>query len=342
MHRDYIIFHPFYGSAYVDNMKYCWGQLYKVIPWSKAENDLYILLHTKAIVLNWIEGVLTIEQKKKLMYYKRMGIKIIWVFHNRMPHRMIDDPADTVWKENIRFIAKVSDGIILHSRSSLKYLQGWTRCLKGVTYVPHVDYEEQYGWVDHKTVISAKKFCFAFIGNIAPYKNIELLIRAFKGLDLPDCELRISGRPYDTAYGEKIRRLCRNSSIILRSDYLSDYEVGEEIRKADVLVLPYDLRSSMNSGVMIAAFSNRRTVIISNNAMAQDYEKEDFLYVYDHTDVEDHCQQLRSMMKKAFKNGVEVNCDMGKKAYLYTRKNNSEIVVIDELKRVVEKLSIDY
>ena len=342
MHKDHIIFYPFYGSAYVDNMKHCWGQLYKVIPWSKAENNLYLLFNIEAIVLNWIEGVLTIEQKKKLMFYKRIGIKIIWVFHNRMPHRMIDDTENTVWKENMRFIAKISDGIILHSRCSLKYLQEWTKCQKGITYVPHVDYEEQYGWGKHEAAIPAKRFCFAFIGQIAPYKNIELLIDAFKRSNLPDCELRISGKPCDTAYGKKIQALCKNSSILLRLGYLSDCEIGEEIRKADVLVLPYDLRSSMNSGAMIAAFSNKRTVVISNNAMAQDYEKEDFLYVYDYVDIEDHCQELKLMLKRAFENGVEKNRDMGKRAYLYTKKNNSEVMVVDRLKRVIDNLSMKH
>ena len=76
--------------------------------------------------------------------------------------------------------------------------------------------------------------------------------------------------------------------------------------------------------------------------MAQDYEKEDFLYVYDYVDIEDHCQELKLMLKRAFENGVEKNRDMGKRAYLYTKKNNSEVMVVDRLKRVIDNLSMKH
>lgn len=88
---------------------------------------------------------------------------------------------------------------------------------------------------------------------------------------------------------------------------------------------------------MLAAFSNKRTVIVSNNAMAQDYKEQDFLYVYDYSDVSDHCEQLKKVMKTAYDNGATFNRENGKRAYEYTRKYNSESVVVQSLKKIVEE-----
>ena len=94
----------------------------------------------------------------------------------------------------------------------------------------------------------------------------------------------------------------------------------------------------MISGAMIAAFSNRSTVIISNNAMAQDYREKDFLYVYEYLDEEDHCEQLKKIMQCAYYNGIIQNKEKGRKAYKFTRINNSEAAVVEHLKEVVMSL----
>lgn len=338
--RAYMIFEPFHGrNAYIENMKKCWEHFYTVISPERAENNLYLLLNTKAIVLNWIESQLTNEDKKRLIKYKLLGIKIIWVYHNRMPHSTVAESKQIEnARKNMDFIARISDVLIIHSRNSRKYLIELTHQKKKILYVPHIDYENQYRWLTENAENSDDIFRFVFQGQIAPYKNIELLIQAFETLKLPNCQLRIAGRPISEEYGKKIDKLCQNKNIFLRQEFLSDREVGEEIQKGDVVVLPYDLKSSMNSGAMIASFSNRRTVIVSNNAMAQDYREKDFLYVYEYLDTEDHCERLKKMMQCAYYNGVTQNREKGQRAYEFTRINNSEAAVVEHLKEVVMSL----
>ena len=66
--KAYMIFVPFYGdNAYIANMKKCWEHFYTVISLERAENNLYLLLNTKTVVLNWIESWLTQEHKKCLI-----------------------------------------------------------------------------------------------------------------------------------------------------------------------------------------------------------------------------------------------------------------------------------
>lgn len=340
MNRTYMIFEPFHGcNAYIENMKKCWEYFYTVISPERAENNLYVLLNTKAVVLNWIENQLTQEDKKRLIWYKLLGIKVIWVYHNRMPHSTVTVPGQTKKAgKNMKFMAKISNVIMIHSRNSLKYLMRLTHHKQKIFYVPHIDYENQYRWIAEETKSFEDVFRFVFQGQIAPYKNIELLIQAFEELKLSNCQLCIAGKPISEEYGEKIYKLCEGKNIFLRQEFLSDREVGEEIQRGDIVVLPYDLRSSMNSGAMIAAFSNRRTVIVSNNAMAQDYKGEDFLYVYEYSNAEDHLDQLKKTMQLAYDNGIAKNREKGKRAYEFTKTHNSEMAVVNSLKKIVVSL----
>ena len=335
----YIIYEPYEGTnAYLENMKRCWENKYKVIPHASAEDNLYVLLCTKAIVLNWIESNLDKKKKKQLLLYKLLGIKIVWVFHNRIPHEFVDSgqQAKTA-KKNMRFMAGISDAIILHSRNSRKYLLECTNNSKKFFYVPHPYYLRQ-SWGGGDVQNEDDCFTFVFQGAVLPYKNIELLIKVFKDLKLPDCKLHIAGKAYDEMYEKKIRELCQGANICLTLEYLSDSAVGEVIRKANVMVLPYDLRSSMNSGAMLNAFSNHRTVIVSNNAMAQDYKEKDFLYIYDYSSQQEHYEQLKKTMKVAYENGIAANRKMGENAYEYTRKYNGDKAVIHKLEKVIEAI----
>ncbi len=341
MNDKYIVYYPYDGkNAYIKNMKRCWGRIYKVIPLSCAENNIYVLRHTKAIVLNWVEGgFLDSGKKRQLFLYKRLGIKIIWVFHNRIPHACIDD-ADNEAKarKDMRFLAGISSAILLHSRHSRIYAEEYTNTLSKIFYVPHVDYTRQYRWTDERVNDENQEFTFVFQGAIAPYKNIELLIRVFKDLDMERCRLHIAGKPCNREYGERIEKLCRDSRIRIRLEYLLEYDVGEELRRGDVVVLPYDLRSSMNSGAMLNAFTNKRTVIVSNNAMAQDYENEDFLYIYGYKDEEEHYQHLKAAMRQAYLNGKSDNRKKGERAYQYTRMHNDDNAVVQRLSEILKSI----
>ncbi len=67
-----------------------------------------------------------------------------------------------------------------------------------------------------------------------------------------------------------------DKNIILDFRYLSDMELNELLVITDVVVIPYVNESSMNSGVMIQAFSCGKTVIVSDFAMARDYSLQSF------------------------------------------------------------------
>ena len=65
---------------------------------------------------------------------------------------------------------------------------------------------------------------------------------------------------------------------------------------ADVLVLPYNVESGMNSGVMLMAFSYKTTVIVSDIAMADEYD-DNLIYKYSYDDKASHIENLAKKME---------------------------------------------
>ncbi|MGX7835548.1 glycosyltransferase, partial [Campylobacter fetus subsp. venerealis] len=100
-----------------------------------------------------------------------------------------------------------------------------------------------------------------FLGAIKPYKNIELLIDLAKKFPL-DIQLTVAGNPSSDSYRSELEALALDTqNIKLDLTFIPDEELPGYIHESDLLILPYSLASSLNSGTVILAFSYGRTVI---------------------------------------------------------------------------------
>ena len=127
--------------------------------------------------------------------------------------------------------------------------------------------------------INKKDFVFAMFGGIRRYKGYEKGIMAFDRLDIDDAKLVLAGWGTDVGYAKYLRDLsAHNESIILDLRYIPGITLNALIGISDVIVLPYTNKSSMNSGVMIQAFSNGKTVITPDICMARDFTGQGFFY----------------------------------------------------------------
>ena len=81
-----------------------------------------------------------------------------------------------------------------------------------------------------------------FFGRIAPYKGLDTLLEAFKGLGAP-YHLVVAGAPTSEAYGAEIRQLIdANPSkprISCMLDWIADKDIATYFRACDCLVMPY-------------------------------------------------------------------------------------------------------
>lgn len=323
MKRNTIIYIPYWKknskiNEYIMNMILLLQEQYLVNGSLAEPFEITKMIHVKAVFLNWIEQDLDTRMKIQILLHKIMGAKIIWVFHNKYPH-VVQQNAH-VYK-NMNWIADYSSVIVLHSKNSIKYIPNSKRNKRKAVYIPHLLYKshnKKANLNEIRTIyeINRDDFVFLLFGGISPYKHIEDGIESFRKLKLQHAKLIIAGKPTDNAYAKKIKLLCSNDSdIILNLQFVSNIMLDNLIDISDVVVMPYKNGSSMNSGVMIQAFSKGKTVIAPNICMAQDMAKEKFFYMYKNS--------LDQVMMKAYKNGKEINKIMGERAKEYIFINNN-------------------
>lgn len=128
--------------------------------------------------------------------------------------------------------------------------------------------------------VKGRLLCF---GLIRPYKGVETLIEAFRGLPDTSATLRIVGRPVGAAMRQVVEDACaadaRTSAVL---EYVGDEVLAKEIGEAQCVVLPY--RDMQNSGALLLALSLARPVLVprsdANVALAAEVG-EDWVRLYD-------------------------------------------------------------
>lgn len=288
--------------------------------------------HYKA-VYNVVKKILLIS------FIKLFNKKIIWTMHNKIPHDSINNKLALFM---LKFMAKKSDKIVIHSKHSkevLKNIFNNKKLLKKVVYVHHVDYINNYK-IDNK--LSRKTFgiddnqlVLVFCGAVRKYKNIEILIKVFNELKLKNCKLIIAGNPHTSSYKQELNKIIKgNENIVTNFKFLSDDELFSLINLSDALILPYNKKSSLNSGSIILGFSSKRTVISSMIGTLLDMKGEDFYYGYDYDDEKEHCNKLKDCIIRAYNDYINDKNILKKKgidAFSYINKYYNSNVVKKEL-----------
>ncbi len=336
-----LAFYPMHNKVdvYIRNMLSIYAKHYKVVPYtelgiaSKDEKDC------KVIVLNWYENILDISKLLKLIQYRLKGIKIVWIFHNRLPH---EDKVSFMSSVKMRCMIGISNRIILLSKNSRKLLQDYSkRACKKAVHIPVVHHCNDYKAVEKdnrkELEISNQDFVYMFLGTIRPYKNIEMIVDIFNELKLKGAKLLIVGRPFDGKYAKEIKALCQNNTdIILDCRFVEDNEIYAYFNTCDIAIMPYHKESCINSGVMMTAFSCGRTVIIPDIAQARDYRK--LCYMYCYNEATEHRERLKDMMLNAYRDGKEIVLQKGKVARKCVLKYNDCDRVSQDVKKMLERM----
>src|SRR5690606_39824303 len=89
-------------------------------------------------------------------------------------------------------------------------------------------------------------------------------------------------------------------NIELKLKFIPDQEIPTLINEADLLVLPYDLKSSLNSGTAILAFSYGKSVICPEIGTISDLGqiKNNVLH-YQYASDKEHLSQLSTKIQDA-------------------------------------------
>lgn len=306
----------------------------------------------KILHLNWFEnlnGRFDFIKKIFLIIFLRMvGKKIVWVMHNKIPH----DKTQLFFKKTIvKILMHFSASIIIHSRESEKLILEVSKKLKSkITYIPHPNYINSYERTlslefsleeRKETPLQTRPINLLFVGVVKPYKNIELLIDTIKFFG-QDAVLTIAGNPYSSDYKQSlIDRGKGAKNIIFDFRFIPDSELVNYIYKSDLLVLPYDYASSLNSGTAILAFSNKKTIVCPEIGTILDLQDKTNVLSYSYSSTEEHSIHLKSKIAEAIelnKENQNVFTVMGEKMFAEVETYNSQKLVGDDLVKLYQKL----
>jgi len=293
---------------------------FSIFSLSQAFRNPKLFMQINTFHLNWIENIFGktksallvsfVKQYSKILFLKLFHKRIIWTMHNRLPH---DKRLSSLKKILFRTIVKSADTIIVHCESSRSILEDlFSEKFKNIVYCPHPHYIGQYGSeIEDRALEKQAKMELLFLGAVKPYKNIELLIEVLRELDNPNINLTIAGKPETSSYGRYLESLTMDlTNVTMNLKFVEDDKIPTFLGNCDVLVLPYDMRSSLNSGSAIMAFSYKRTVICPKIGTIEDLPPryEDKVFSYTHENHLQHKEALLKSISRAYE--VHINCGL--------------------------------
>ncbi len=310
---------------------------------SGLDNFLTSISHfnsIKLVHLNWFENL--DDQSLKSMwisYFRKItlltlirltGKKLVWTMHNRLSHEKKSGKLSRKLTQNI---IEQADAIVIHSNYSREILLSQFPTLGGkIVHIPHPDFVDVYGpEISDEPKTRENRLNLLFLGAIKPYKNIELLIEAMKPFS-DTVHLTIAGNPNSRTYKNELMRLAADSTnITLDLGFIPNDNLPKYLHKVDLVVLPYSLESSLNSGTVLLAFSYGRTVICPRIGTIDDLENEEDAFAYTYSNEIEHLEILKAQIEKALKIYSENPDSLIQKGYkmkkLVSQKNQKKMVI---------------
>jgi beta-1,4-mannosyltransferase len=304
-----IVFNPTkdYNNEYAEMLvSYFRSREITVYSMKQLFSRLSYFTGVKLIHVNWFEnmssksnGSLKLELYLRiglLIFLRKMNFRIVWTMHNALPH---DASGAYVKRRMMYYLSKYANAVVIHSHATLDVLATLNpKAVKKAQYIPHPNYAGIYGPIQAQSKTS-EKLRLLFMGSVKPYKNIELLIEAVEGFE-EEVTLLVAGRPYSDAYKASLLELVKSyPHIQLKLEFIENAEIPGLIAESDLLIFPYDIRSSLNSGSVILAFSYARSVICPRIGTILDLREPEDVFQYGYTTRDEHLAELKIQISKA-------------------------------------------
>jgi len=192
----------------------------------------YTMLHPYGPLLNLMFG----------------NIPIVTTVHDPQLHLGERSPMAEILK---RIFIRQSSAIVVLTRAHLEKLVGLGVPPKSIYVIPHGVFSFYCEDSNGAEVGSRRtERIILFFGRISRYKGIDVLLDAFQIIErrLHNAKLIIAGEGNLESYRAQLRRINRVEII---NRWITDKEVGQLMRKADIVALPY--RDASQSGVIAIA-----------------------------------------------------------------------------------------
>jgi len=210
------------------------------------------------------------------------------------------------WGGAARFVLKSGDWMVGHCASAIisvskrlkKYYEN--KYKKDVFFVPIGFSEPQHleiNEANRKFGLEPFKYIL-FLNRIVPEKGLHYLFEAFKNIKRDDFKLVVTGILFQgNNYVDSIRKMAKNDSRIILTDYVSRNELHELYSNAYLFALPSELEGM--PAVVLEALSHKCPVLVSDieeNLDVIQNKGSIYGFIHKNKDVKDIETQLRFLL----------------------------------------------
>jgi glycosyltransferase involved in cell wall biosynthesis len=239
-----------------------------------------------------------------MLYYRALGKKIVLTLHNvNAGTRDANDSA--LNRLTLRIQYQLTDHMFVHTKKMKQELiDEYGIPERRISIIPFginnsvPDTALTSDQAKQRLGISQGEKTILFYGNIAPYKGLEYLVRAFSSIcrQHDDYRLIIAGRPKDnqaywTAIEAMIREDIASRRILLRAEFIPDEDTELYFKAADVMVLPYT--HIYQSGVLFLGYSFGLPVLASDvGSLSEEVVEDKTGFIFPPKDVDELARQI--------------------------------------------------
>jgi len=199
----------------------------------------------------------------RFSYAQRLGYKTIWTAHNILPHNLPFPPLHRFVR---RFVMHNADAVIVHCEYGRSKLLHQFPRKKPIFVIPHGNYDGIYPVDKTRSQacsaldIKPQSFVYLLIGNISPYKGIDLFIDAFRDAAAQDDVVIIAGRNRSPGVVARLEELAAiDKRIRLFPGLIAEDQMQLYLLAADVVFFTFV--EILTSGTVILALTHGLPVV---------------------------------------------------------------------------------
>lgn len=223
------------------------------------------------------------ELALRLAIQRARGAAIIWTAHNIHAH---DQNNPALERALMGCVTRLISGAVYLSATSRDMAEARYPALRRKPHaiIPHgiygavFDSEKDRSAARAHFSIPPSERVVSFLGDILPYKGLDVLTKAVMKLKPSELFLLVAGTfPADDSYAQEIRAGISKLQVLghkvrFTERRLSNSEMVDAIRASDVVALPY--KAAANSGLAILAIEHGARLLTTDHAVFRELRDE--------------------------------------------------------------------
>jgi glycosyltransferase involved in cell wall biosynthesis len=209
----------------------------------------------------------------RLAAARLLGFRVIWTVHQVYPHERARGRLDRV---GALVLARFSHVLIAHDRGTQATVaRELGRQARKLEIVPHGSYVGVYppgrprDAVRRELGVAPDSFLFLCFGDLRAYKDVDLLLSAFRSTVLADAALLVTGTVGSEGRAERVRTAARDDPRIrARLGFVPEDQVAELFSACDAAVVARG--DGGTSGALILALSLGLPAVAARRAAYED------------------------------------------------------------------------